>query len=158
VTRSRHRDRIRLVLAGPGTLDRKLQKRVDRLPHRAQIGFVDRPRLQELYESASIFVHASDIELEGMAVVEAMSTGLPVLVSDSAESAAGDFAMDDRFRFRSGDPQALADRLDALLDDPDLLSLAGDHYADFAQTLDFGHSVDRLVDIYRSLVVERVTR
>jgi glycosyltransferase involved in cell wall biosynthesis len=158
VTRSRHRDRIQLVLAGPGTLDRKLQRRVDRLPHRAQIGFVDRPTLQGLYESASLFVHASDIELEGMAVVEAMSTGLPVLVSDSAESAAGDFAMDDRFRFPSGDPQALADRLDALLDDPDLLSLAGAHYAEFAQTLDFGHSVDRLVDIYRSLVGVRVTR
>jgi 1,2-diacylglycerol 3-alpha-glucosyltransferase len=155
VSRSRHRDRIKLVLAGPGTLDPKLRKQLELLPNAAEVGFVERSRLQELFESADIFVHASDIELEGMAVVEAMTMGLPVLVSDSAESAAADFALDDRFRFRSGDPQALADRLDALLDEPDVLRDAGARYAEFAHTLDFGQSVDRLVDVYRTVIGRR---
>jgi glycosyltransferase involved in cell wall biosynthesis len=144
-----------LVLAGPGTLDPKLRKQLELLPNAAEVGFVERSRLQELFESADIFVHASDIELEGMAVVEAMTMGVPVLVSDSAESAAADFALDDRFRFRSGDPQALADRLDALLDEPDVLRDAGARYADFAHTLDFGQSVDRLVDVYRAVIGKR---
>jgi 1,2-diacylglycerol 3-alpha-glucosyltransferase len=155
VARSRHRDRIKLVIAGPGTLDPKIRKQAELLPNGAEIGFVDRARLQELFESADLFVHASEIELEGMAVVEAMSLGVPVLVSDSEESAAADFALDDRFRFRSGDPQALADRLDALLDQPELLREAGARYAEAAHNLDFGQSVDRLVDIYRSVVAAK---
>lgn len=153
VDRSKHRDRIQLVLAGPGTLDPKLRQRAERLPKPAQIGFVERARLQELLETAHLFVHPSDVELEGMAVVEAMTVGLPVVVSDSAESAASDLAMDDRFRFRHGDAQALADRLDALLDDPALLREASGRVAERARTLDFGRTVEHLVEIYRSLVV-----
>jgi len=152
VHRSRHRDRIRLVLAGPGTLAPALRRRAERLPLPPEIGFVDRPRLEQLLETADVFVHPSDVELEGMAVLEAMAIGLPVLVSDSAESAAADFALDDRFRFRSGDARALAERLDALVDRPDVLRDAGVRYAALARTLDFGASVEHLVEVYRSVV------
>jgi len=152
VTRSRHRDRIRLVLAGPGTLDPKLRRRAERLPITPEIGFVERARLEELFDTADVLVHPSDVELEGMAVVEAMTLGLPVVVSDSSESAAADLALDERFRFRSGDGQSLADKLDALLDHPEALREAGVRYADLARGLDFGRTVDHLVEIYRSVM------
>jgi glycosyltransferase involved in cell wall biosynthesis len=152
IAQSRYRDRIRLVLAGPGTLDPALRRKAYRLPVRPEIGFVDRARLEQLLESADVFVHPSDVELEGMAVVEAMAMGLPVLVSDSPESAAAGFALDERFRFRSGDPQALADRLDALLARPDVLREASVGYAAMARTLDFGQSVEHLVEVYRSVL------
>jgi glycosyltransferase involved in cell wall biosynthesis len=152
VARSRHRSRIRLVIAGPGHIAPELRRRAESLPNPAQIGFVDRSRFQELLETANLYVHPSDVELEGMAVVEAMSVGLPVLVSDSSESAAAEFALESRFRFRSGDAADLAARMDALLDRPAELCDAGRRYADFARTLDFGHSVEHLVQVYRSLL------
>lgn len=157
VARCAHRDRIQLVLAGPGTLEPDVRRRAESLPNKPEIGFVERERLQELYESADVMVHSSDIELEGMAVVEAMALGLPVIVSDSSENAAADFAIDERFTFHSGDPRSLAEKLDALLDRPDLLCEAGARYAEIARTLDFGHSVERLEEIYRSLVAAPIS-
>jgi 1,2-diacylglycerol 3-alpha-glucosyltransferase len=153
VARSRHRGRIRLVVAGAGPLEVALRKRAARLPGGASVGFVERARLEELFNTADVLVHASEIELEGIAVLEAMSMGLPVVVADSPESAAAGFALDDRFRFRSGDPASLAERLDALFDQPDALDAARPRVAHAARAYDFSHGVDRIVDIYRSLGV-----
>jgi 1,2-diacylglycerol 3-alpha-glucosyltransferase len=151
VARSRHRSRVRLVVAGAGPLEATLRKRAARLPGGASVGFVERAQLEELFNTADVLVHASEIELEGIAVLEATSMGLPVVVADSPESAAAGFALDDRFRFRSGDPASLAERLDALFDQPDALDAARPRVAHDARAYDFGHGVDRVVDIYRSL-------
>ncbi len=155
VDRSRHRSRIQLVIAGPGHMDPELRRRAEALPKPAEIGFVERSRFQQLLETAHLYVHPSDVELEGMAVVEAMTVGLPVIVSDSSESAAAEFALEPRFRFRSGDADDLAARIDAMLDRPAALEDVGRRYADFARTLDFGHSVEHLVEVYRSLLTQR---
>jgi 1,2-diacylglycerol 3-alpha-glucosyltransferase len=152
VARSRNRGRIRLVVAGAGPLEARLRKEAARLPNGAEIGFAPRAHLEDLFASADLFVHASEVELEGIAVLEAMSMGLPVLVADSSESAAAGFALDDRFLFRSGDAESLAAKLDALFDHPAALDEARARYADAARSYDFGRSVDRLTDIYRSLV------
>lgn len=152
VARSRHKGCIRLVIAGAGPLEAQLRKQAARLPNGAEIGFAPRAHLEDLLSSADLFVHASEVELEGIAVLEAMSMGLPVLVADSAESAAAGFALDHRFLFRSGDAGSLTAKLDALLDHPAALDEARARYADAARGYDFGRSVDRLTDIYRSLV------
>src|SRR5439155_299354 len=83
-----------------------------RLSHATEISFVSDQRLERLYNTADLFVHCSEVELEGMAVLEAMSCGLPVLVADSPESAAARLALGPEFRFTSGDPTALAARID----------------------------------------------
>jgi 1,2-diacylglycerol 3-alpha-glucosyltransferase len=155
VARSRHRARIRLVIAGAGPLEAKLRKLAARLPRGAEVGFLERSRLEDLFNTADVLVHASEVELEGIAVLEAMSMGLPVVVANSRESAASTFALDDRFRFRSGDPSSLALKLDALFDDPSALAEASQRYANLARAYDFGQGVERVVDIYRSLGAER---
>ena len=93
LARAKHRDRIRLVVAGAGPRERQLRRAAARLPHPPEIGFVSDRRLERLYNTADLLVHCSEVELEGMAVLEAMSCGLPVLVADSPESAASDLAL-----------------------------------------------------------------
>jgi glycosyltransferase involved in cell wall biosynthesis len=151
VARSRHRHRIKLVLAGAGPLEAKLRARGRKLPLGVEIGYVERPRLEELFHVADLFVHGSEVELEGIAVLEAMRMGLPVLVAASSESAASELAVDDRFTFPCGDADALANRLDALLDRPGLLEEGARRASELAGTFDFRRSVGRLSDIYRSL-------
>jgi 1,2-diacylglycerol 3-alpha-glucosyltransferase len=152
VRQSRHRDRIRLVLAGEGPRGDELRRLAQSLPRGAEIGFLPREELLRYFSQADLFVHASEVELEGMAVLEAMSEGLPVLVAQAPESAASAFALDDNFRFPAGDAATLSARIDALIEDRPKLRSAGAAYRQRAHTFDFERSVDRLVDVYRAVL------
>jgi 1,2-diacylglycerol 3-alpha-glucosyltransferase len=154
VRQSRHRDHIRLVLSGAGPEERALKELASSLPNGAEVSFLPRASLLEAYASADLFIHASEVELEGMAVLEAMSAGLPVLVAEAPESAASRFALNDDFRFPDGDAAVLSRKIDSLFEDRGKLEAAKEPYRQKAHAFDFESSVDRMVDVYQT-VVER---
>jgi glycosyltransferase involved in cell wall biosynthesis len=154
VLRSRHRERIHLVLAGAGPREAALARLAKGLPS-VEMGFLSRERLRAVLGTSDLFVHTSEVELEGIAVIEAMSMGCPVLVADAPESAASDIALDDRFRFRAGDAEQLAARIDALLDAPAELARTRALHKDASRRYDFDASTERLVDVYRFVLRER---
>jgi 1,2-diacylglycerol 3-alpha-glucosyltransferase len=158
VRRSRHRDRIQVVMAGAGPRQAALTALAATLPRPVEIGFLPRERLVRLFHTADLFVHCSEIELEGIAVIEAMSVGLPALVAQSPESAASAFALDDDFRFPVGDVEALGRRLDYLIEQPEVLARASEAYREAGRRLDFDASLERLVGLYRSVIAAAATR
>jgi 1,2-diacylglycerol 3-alpha-glucosyltransferase len=152
VRRSRHAEQIRLVLSGGGPREAELKEMAATLPNGAEIGFLPRETLLEHFTSADLFVHAGEVELEGMSVLEAMSAGLPAVIADAKESAASAFALNDDFRFPAGDVDALTARIDALIENPDKLAAARAPYRARAREFDFHASVGKMVDIYRSVI------
>jgi 1,2-diacylglycerol 3-alpha-glucosyltransferase len=152
VRKSPYRDRIRLVLSGWGPLEADLKRLASALPNGAEIGFHSREELIEDYRSADLFIHAGEVELEGMSVLEAMSAGLPVLVADAPESAASHFALNDDFRFTHGNSDALSARIDFLIENPEILTAAREPYRLRAHEFDFQASVGKLVEVYRSVI------
>lgn len=152
---SKHRDRIRLVLAGGGPRQEELERLATALPNRAQIGFLPRETLLRYFAEADLFVHASEVELEGMAVLEAMNAGLPALVARAPESAASTFALNDDFSFPAGDAHTLSARIDALIEDRTKLQAARQPYRERARLFDFDASVDKLVHVYQTVLEQR---
>jgi 1,2-diacylglycerol 3-alpha-glucosyltransferase len=152
VRRSRHRDRIRLVLTGAGPQEAALRQLAHNLPNGAEIGFASREELLHRLATADLFIHASEVELEGMAVLEAMSAGLPAIIAQAPESAASRFALDESFKFPAGDAGVLAQKIDALIEAPQKLEAARSAYRERAQEFDFGASVGKLVDVYRTVI------
>ena len=151
VRRSRHRDEIRLALSGWGPLEADLKRLASSLPNGAEIGFLSREALLEQYRTADLFVHAGEVELEGMSVLESMSAGLPALIADAPESAASKLALDD-FTFPAGDAGALAAKIDALIENPAQLDAARELYRERARQFDFDASVGKLVELYRTVI------
>jgi 1,2-diacylglycerol 3-alpha-glucosyltransferase len=149
---SRHRDRIRLVLSGWGPREEELKLLASSLPNGAEIGFLSREKLVEDYRTADLFVHAGEVELEGMSVLESMSAGLPALIANAPESAASKLALNEDFTFPAGDATALAAKLDALIDNPAKLEAARDLYRERARHFDFSASIEKLVELYRSVI------
>jgi glycosyltransferase involved in cell wall biosynthesis len=141
VLRSKHRARIRLVIAGKGPLEQRLRQRARPLEDRVQLGFVPDDALLALYQRADLYVHASDVELEGLTVLEAGRCGCPTLISDSRSSAAGELALGEEWLFEAGNAWSLATRLDHWLEHPDLLEQA--RARTLARTV--GHGIDRTV-------------
>jgi glycosyltransferase involved in cell wall biosynthesis len=81
----RRRDLPRLVLAGRGTADAsKWLARMNSAPlsgHVVHIGYVDEQAREDLYRSARVLVMPSLDEGFGLPALEAMSAGVPVVVS-----------------------------------------------------------------------------
>ena len=81
----RRRDLPRLVLAGRGTAAAsEWLARINSAPlsgHVAQIGYVDEQAREDLYRSARVLVMPSLDEGFGLPALEAMSAGVPVIVS-----------------------------------------------------------------------------
>jgi len=157
VRRSRNAVRIRLVVAGAGPREAELAILARALPHPTEIGFAPRDRLLRLLRCADLYVHASEVELEGVAVLEAMGAGLPAIVADAPESAASELAIGDDFRFPAGDADALAARIDALLDSPGKLARARAQELAKARAYDFETCVARLAAIYERVVASGAT-
>ncbi len=148
VLASRHRDRIQLVLAGRGPLQQEVERRAARLPVPPRIGYVSDDALIRWLNLADLYVHPSEVELEGMAVLEAMACGLPVLVADAATSAARHFAISEHFLFRANDPVHLASRIDHWIEHPRELAAARRVYLEKASHYRIEESVRRLEAIY----------
>lgn len=152
VKRSRYRDQIRLVLSGAGPREKELRRLAAELPNGAEIGFLPRAALLEGFTSADLFIHASEVELEGMSVLESMSAGLPAIIADAPESAASRFALNDDFSFPAGDAAALSAKIDALIVDRAKLEAAREPYRARARQFNFNASVDKLVGVYRAVI------
>ncbi len=116
------RSDVHLLLVGAGDLEPSLRQRVRSDPnlegHVHFLGARSQEDLSSLYRASDIFLFPTRFDVWGMVLNEAMSSGLPVISSDSAGGAV-DLVEDGvtGFRFPSGDVTALAAKLTLLLDD-----------------------------------------
>jgi len=82
----RTRERFPLVLAGgTGWRNDRLLSHIDRAAREGwlrYLGFVDEDELPALYSGAGLFIYPSSYEGFGLPPVEAMASGVPVMVSD----------------------------------------------------------------------------
>jgi glycosyltransferase involved in cell wall biosynthesis len=119
-----------------------------RVQFRGQVPRTDIPRL---FAAADLFVHASLLEAAGNVVLEALSSGLPVVCTSSGGPAEYVSEGKTGFVVPVGDAPALAAGIDALLGDPRLRERFGasarrvveDRYS-------YGRMVRDLLEIYRA--------
>jgi 1,2-diacylglycerol 3-alpha-glucosyltransferase len=152
VRRSRHAARIQLVITGRGPIRAEVVRQAATLPVPGEVSFLSDEDLRRLYNTADLMVHASEVELEGMAVLEAMGCGLPALIADAPQSAARQFAVSPELLFRAGDPTSLAQRLDALIAAPERLQEARARCLRLSVRYSFEESLHQLEAVYRRAV------
>ena len=147
---SKHKDAIQLMILGAGPIKNEIEKQGRVLPNPPIMGYVPNDQLVYKYNIGDIYVHPSEIEIEGMTILEAMACGLPAIVSDSDRSATGQFAIDDRFIFQSGNAQSLADKIDYWFEHSKELKQAKKLYLKKAEEYSIDNSVRKLEEIYKT--------
>jgi len=148
VRRARNAGRIQLVVTGSGPVAARVARLGAGLPLPAEVSFVSDEELLRLLRTADLLVHASEVELEGMAVLEALGCGLPALVADAPLSAARQFAASSDFLFRPGDPDDLARHLDLLVERPGAVAAARERCLALRPEYAFEESVRRQEAVY----------
>ena len=147
---------LALMVVGDGILRQKLQQRVvsGGLTHRVFFtGRISHDNLPEYYSAADIFLLLSPYENFSNTVLEAMSTGLPVITTD-----VGGFPLQVRegvngMRVPHGDRDRLTDAISRLADDVSLREKMGaTNREETARRYTWSSCADALLGLYQRIV------
>ena len=120
------------------------------------LGYVSERERQQLYRDASMLVLPSFDEGFGLTALEAMTVGVPVIVSN--RGALPEVVGEAGILCDPHDDEGLAEIMERLLDDPALAGRYAELGAARSRLFDWGASADRLVDAYRQAVERRRAR
>ena len=119
------------------------------------LGSKDQKVLPFYYAAAEMVVMPSHYESFGLVALEAMATGTPVIASEVGGLA---FLVKDGetgFHVPSRDPEALAERICALLNDPGCQREMGRQAHLSAQKYAWHNIADRIIELYKNVLRER---
>jgi 1,2-diacylglycerol 3-alpha-glucosyltransferase len=142
-----------LVLVGRGTREAALRQRAGRLGARGRVRFVGGvapDRVARYYQAADLFLFTSTTETQGLAVLEAMAVGLPVV---AVRASGVEDAMVDGVTglLVPEDAEAFAAAVIEVLGDPDFATKLAGGAREAALGLGAIALGERLVAVYRSL-------
>ena len=130
------------------TRELQIEPRVTFLGKRSQ------DTLQYYYSAAEAVVMPSHYESFGLVALEAMACGTPVVASETGGLV---FLVRDGetgLHVPTADPAALADKLELLLEDRELLTRLGNQAAKYARGFGWPGVADRVIQIYEQLVAD----
>ena len=150
----RHPD-LMLVIAGEGPAQHELVQQTKRLgitAHVKFVGYLERATtLRDCYAAGDLFVFASQTETQGLVLLEALASGLPVLAIPALGAASiinpqrGAVAAE-------ATPEGFGEQLAALLDAPETLSHMSGEAIRFAREWDADSQATKLAALYHELV------
>ena len=142
-------DKAQLVVVGDGPF---LEEMKSICPDAEYLGFQKGQALADAYASADLFVFPSTTDTFGNVVLEAMSSGLPVIVTDKmgpkeqvSEGVTG---------FIAGDDAEFTARIDKLVKDDELRRQMGQNARQYALTRSWDAVFKRLFEQYREVLEE----
>lgn len=149
------RDRdARLLVVGGGPEEGALRQVAQRLGIEAQTvfaGLQPHRKALECMAACDVFVFASQTETQGLAIIEAMAAGAPVVAVDAGGVA--DAVRDGETGYLvPPSADALAERVIALLENPGLRQALALHARQAAREFSPDMLTRQLMDLYRSLV------
>lgn len=160
--RSRYADRIQLIFAGNGPRENKLRKRGMKLANPPIFGFYPEEELANVINYCDLYVHPSDVEIEAISCLEALSCGLVPVISDSERSATKQFALTENNLFSAGDPDSLAGKIDYWLEHPQEKEELSEKYIAFGRNYSSSSCVDQMISTFYEVIAdyakERVVR
>ena len=144
-----------LNIVGGGNLEEQLKNLSKKLGMEKHITFAGRVNEKDLvgaYNAADVFVMPSISELEGMAVLEAMACGKPIVIADAKESASKDFVSGNGLLFKPQNPKDLAHKVEKILANDGMRHRMGEESLRISKNFDIQKSVTKLEKTYYSLM------
>lgn len=152
VANSKYKDKIQLIFAGDGPTKQKLIKLGNKLPNKPIFGFYKKEKLVEVINYCDLYVHPSDIEIEAIACIEAITCGKVPIISDSKRSATNAFALSDKNLFKAGDPVDLAKKIDFYIENPEELKKGEEAYCNYAEQFQLSKCIDKMEQMFKDAI------
>lgn len=130
---SKYSNDIRLFFAGSGADQEMLEQRGSSLNRPPSFEYYEHRDLIRLMQNCDLYVHTATIEIEAVACLEAMATGLVPVIANSEKSATRQFALDNRCLFETENPRDLARKIDYWIEHPAERQEMSNDYAQSAE-------------------------
>lgn len=121
VAKSKYKDDTKIVFAGTGPYENRLKKLAEKLGVDADFRFFSRDELLSVLHGADLYVHTACVEIEAIACLEAIVSGLVPVINDSPRSATKAFALDGNNLFRLNDVEDLKNKIEFWREHPELI-------------------------------------
>lgn len=145
---SKYKDKIQIIFAGHGPLKKKLEKLGQKLPNKPIISFFNKDQLVKVINYSNLYVHPSDIEIEAIACLEAITCGKVPVISDSKRSATNAFALSDKNLFEAGNPKSLAQKIDFFIENPKEFEDMAKAYESYAEQFEISRCMDQMEKMF----------
>ena len=155
VSKSKYSHRIQLILPGDGPLHEQLEKQSEELPIKPRLGFVDRDKMPDLLRSCYLYVHAAEIEAEGISCLEAISCGVVPIINNSQRCATKSYALEQNNMFEDNDSDDLAEKIDWWIEHRDEYLANRKKYIEMSANL---FSRKKCMEQMEEMLIETATR
>ena len=146
----------RLVIVGDGTDRRRLVDLAQALGIEKEVIFPGRimpPDVMEVYRTAQLFVTASETETQGIVLIEAAATGLPLVAVDAGAVRELCQNRKNGILCQPGDVNKLARAMINLFTDEELRKRYGEYSLEVAKQHDLNRTLQRFVEIYEEAII-----
>lgn len=145
-----------LVIVGDGTDRRHLQDLVQALGIEKSVRFPGRiypPDIMEVYRTAKVFATASETETQGIVLIEAAATGLPLVAVDAGAVRELCQHKKNGILCQPGDVSEIADALTKILKNEDVRERYSKHSLEVAKKHDLNRTLKRFEEIYEEAII-----
>ena len=146
----------RLAIVGDGTDRRRLVDLAQALGIKKEVIFPGRimpPDVMEVYRTAQLFVTASETETQGIVLIEAAATGLPLVAVDAGAVRELCQNRKNGILCQPGDVNKLARAMINLFTDEELRKKYGEYSLEIAKQHDLNRTLQRFVEIYEEAII-----
>lgn len=102
----------------------------------------------EVINYSNLYVHPSDIEIEAISCLEAITCGRVPVISDSTRSATNAFALSDKNLFEAGNPKSLAQKIDYFIDNPEEIKSMEQAYESYAKQFEISECMNQMEKMF----------
>ncbi len=135
---SKFKDKIQLIFAGKGPQEKALRKlaRKEGLKFPPIFQLFSHDQIVNTIRMCDLYIHPSNVEIEGISALEAIAGGLVPIVCDSDKCATKNFAITPNNIFKANDSKDLASKIDYWLEHKDAQIENRKMYKDFLKKYD----------------------
>ncbi|MEW6103676.1 MAG: glycosyltransferase family 1 protein [bacterium] len=140
-----------LVVVGDGPYLDEMKRS---LPNALFLGFLKEKALSEIYASSDFFIFPSITDTFGNVVLEALSSGLPAIVSDQGGPKELIIDGENGFVVKGNDPVSLAEKIDLLAENSELREKMSKNAIEYAKARSWDNVFSSLFATYQRIINE----
>mgnify|MGYP000012458016 FL=1 len=154
ISKSKHADKIQLVLAGKGPKEAKYKKLGEKLINPPVMKFYNTDDLIDLLKSTDLYVHSADAEIEAISCIEAFACGNVPIIANSPNSATKQFALVKESLFEAGNSTDLANKIDFWIENEDYRKEMELKYSQSAEKYRLKDSIKKMEEMFEDAIKE----